>query len=92
MVHLGFPLIAEASSGRAMDRTDRMDSMEAAEEAEEAAAARGIYFAPPILTVRGQVAVAAVKAARAAKAVEVAAAGEGRLESTFIIMVPMAAL
>jgi hypothetical protein len=42
MAPLGSPLIAEASSVRAMDRTDRMDSMEAAEEAEEAAAARGI--------------------------------------------------
>jgi hypothetical protein len=76
-----------------MDRTDRMVSMEAAEEAEEAAAARGIYSASPqILMVRGQVVAAAVKAARAAKAVEAAAGGEGRLESTFIIMVPMAAL
>jgi len=35
---------------------------------------------------------AAVKAARAAKAVEAVAAGEGRLESIFIITAPMGAL
>jgi len=35
---------------------------------------------------------AAVKAARAAKAVEAAAAGEGRLESIFTITAPVAAL
>jgi hypothetical protein len=93
MAHLGSLPIAEASSVRAMDRTDRMDSMEAAEEAEEAAAARGIYFvSPQILTVREQVVAVGVRVGRAAKAVEAAAAGEGRLESTFIIMVPMVAL
>jgi hypothetical protein len=76
-----------------MDRTDRMDSMEAAEEAEGAAAAREIYFvSPQILTVRGQVVAAAVRAARAVKVVEAAAAGEGRLESIFIITAPMGAL
>ena len=35
---------------------------------------------------------AAVKAARAVKAVEAAAAGEGRLESIFTITAPMGAL
>jgi hypothetical protein len=45
-----------------------------------------------ILTVQGQVAVAAVKAARVAKVVEVVAAGEGRLESIFTITAPMGAL
>jgi capsular polysaccharide biosynthesis protein len=93
MADRGFPPIAEASSVRAMGRMDRMDSMEAAEEVEGAAAARGIYFvSPQILTVRGQVVVAAVRAARAAKAVEAAAAGEGRLESIFTITAPMGAL
>jgi hypothetical protein len=42
MAPLGSPLIAEASSVRAMDRMDKMASMEVAEEVEEAAAARGI--------------------------------------------------
>ena len=36
--------------------------------------------------------VAAVRAARAVKAVEAVAAGEGRLESIFIITAPMGAL
>jgi hypothetical protein len=90
MAHPGSPPIAEASSVRAMDRTDRMVSMEAAEEAEEAAAVRGIVcLIPPV---RGQVVAVGVRAARAAKAVEAAAGGEGRLESIFIIMVPMVAL
>ena len=67
--------------------------MEAAEEAEEAAAVRGTEFVfPQIITVRGQVVAVGVRAARVAKAVEAAAAGEVRLESIFTITAPMGAL
>ncbi len=89
----GYPPIAEASSVRAMGRMGRMDSMEAAEEVEGRRQPGKFYFVSlQISTVRGQVVVAAVRAARAAKAVKAAAAGEGRLEYIFIIMVPMVAL
>ena len=47
---------------------------------------------PQIITARGQVVAVGVRAARAVRAVEAVAAGEGRLESIFIITAPMGAL
>jgi hypothetical protein len=89
MAHLGSPLIAEVSS--ASGRWTGWTGWSAWKRRRRRRQPFKFVF-PQIITVRGQVVAAAVKAARAAKAVEAAAAGEVRLESTFIIMVLMAAL
>jgi hypothetical protein len=93
MAGRGYPPIAEASSVRAMDRTDRMASMARVVAAVAVAEVRAISCALLVTpTVLAQVVAVGVRAARVAKAVEAAAAGEGRLESIFTITAPMGAL